>query len=247
LYYLQSRYYDPALGRFLNADIAEFAAAESKPLNPNLYCYCQNNILTAFDPSGHIKLEIHVQVPRVNSTVVWAYKNGAFTAGHAYVVLDPEGDRTLNNGKKIARGFRPKTNRTAWVAIGRVSVKGLIENQVKLRYDSRVCYSITKKQFTKVRNFLYATNPPKYNVVSYNCATFALDALNKAGIRYKFKKHFWNIGLPAHLLSAALFVSGFSRLMSTTKFAAATFLFSFSFSYGYTPARLAYDINKGIR
>ena len=51
LYYLQSRYYDPEIGRFINADdeIAEDAA----PSNINLYTYCQNNTTITLDNDGH--------------------------------------------------------------------------------------------------------------------------------------------------------------------------------------------------
>ena len=52
LYYLQSRYYDPETGRFLNADTVEYLDPES--INGlNLYAYCGNNPVMYSDPSGH--------------------------------------------------------------------------------------------------------------------------------------------------------------------------------------------------
>ena len=41
LYYLQSRYYNPEVGRFLNADA--FAATGQGILGNNMLSYCQNN------------------------------------------------------------------------------------------------------------------------------------------------------------------------------------------------------------
>ena len=50
-YYLQSRYYDPEVGRFINADLPEYAANFSIDDN-NLFAYCANNPVTRIDPKG---------------------------------------------------------------------------------------------------------------------------------------------------------------------------------------------------
>ena len=50
LYYLQSHYYDPATGRFLNAD--GVLGANQDPLSYNLFAYCSNNPINFRDPSG---------------------------------------------------------------------------------------------------------------------------------------------------------------------------------------------------
>lgn len=52
LYYLQSRYYDPELGRFINADEPEFAVFEQSVLGHNLFAYCGNNVVNESDESG---------------------------------------------------------------------------------------------------------------------------------------------------------------------------------------------------
>ena len=53
LYYLQSRYYDPSMGRFLNADDVSYIEPE-KTNGVNLYSYCYNNPITFVDPEGHL-------------------------------------------------------------------------------------------------------------------------------------------------------------------------------------------------
>lgn len=51
LYYLQTRYYDPETGRFINLDQIEYIDPEQ--LNGlNLYAYCLNNPVMGYDPMG---------------------------------------------------------------------------------------------------------------------------------------------------------------------------------------------------
>ena len=52
LYYLQSRYYDATLCRFLNRDNVNYLEPESIH-GLNLYTYCNNNPIMFADPSGH--------------------------------------------------------------------------------------------------------------------------------------------------------------------------------------------------
>ena len=49
-YYLQSRYYDPAISRFINAD--SYATTGQGFLGTNMFAYCNNNAVNAADPSG---------------------------------------------------------------------------------------------------------------------------------------------------------------------------------------------------
>ena len=50
LYYLQSRYYNPQWGRFLNAD--GYFSTGTGLLGHNMYAYCNNNPVMEYDPSG---------------------------------------------------------------------------------------------------------------------------------------------------------------------------------------------------
>ena len=52
LYYLQSRYYDPATCRFVNADNANLVAANGDFASLNLFAYCGNNPLSREDSNG---------------------------------------------------------------------------------------------------------------------------------------------------------------------------------------------------
>ena len=56
LYYLQSRYYDPAVGRFVNED--SLLNGKAGTIGFNLFSYCGNNPLKHVDPSGYFFSDI---------------------------------------------------------------------------------------------------------------------------------------------------------------------------------------------
>ena len=52
-YYLQSRYYDPVVKRFISADDASLIGANGDFISFNLYAYCLNNPVMCSDESGY--------------------------------------------------------------------------------------------------------------------------------------------------------------------------------------------------
>ena len=54
LYYLKSRYYDPEIDRFINAD--RYVSAGQAISGFNMYVYCNNNPISNFDPNGKFVL-----------------------------------------------------------------------------------------------------------------------------------------------------------------------------------------------
>lgn len=53
LYYCNSRYYDPEIGRWINADDIGYLDLENIS-GLNLYCYCMNNPIMMSDPEGNL-------------------------------------------------------------------------------------------------------------------------------------------------------------------------------------------------
>ena len=57
LYYVSSRYYDPEIGRFINADDTDVLGVEQGSLlQYNLFAYCLNNPVNRFDDNGNLSL-----------------------------------------------------------------------------------------------------------------------------------------------------------------------------------------------
>ncbi len=83
LYYLNSRYYDPKLGRFISPD--DISYLDPNTVNGlNLYAYCENNPVNNFDPSGNFKLPNWAKwviggVAFVGAVVLTAATGGALT------------------------------------------------------------------------------------------------------------------------------------------------------------------------
>ncbi|MEE0966033.1 MAG: DNRLRE domain-containing protein [Bacilli bacterium] len=55
LYYLQSRYYDAEVTRFINADDTDYISEDI--LGTNIYAYCGNNPVMYSDPEGHLRIK----------------------------------------------------------------------------------------------------------------------------------------------------------------------------------------------
>ena len=57
LYYLQTRYYDPTTGRFINADDTAYIGATGTILSVNIFTYCENNAIMFTDYNGQLLKE----------------------------------------------------------------------------------------------------------------------------------------------------------------------------------------------
>lgn len=79
MYYLQSRYYDPAIGRFLNAD--SYTSTRQGALGHNMYAYCGNKPVIRKDIDGKAyetifdvaSLGASIIEVAINPSDVWAW------------------------------------------------------------------------------------------------------------------------------------------------------------------------------
>lgn len=91
LYYLQSRYYNPALGRFINGDA--LVSTGQGILGYNLFAYCGNNPISRIDPNGMeyravgagIQLELNIGCYTVGLELI-LYWDSTVCGGGGWVV-----------------------------------------------------------------------------------------------------------------------------------------------------------------
>ena len=80
-YSLQSRYYDPEIGRFINADVPEMMLLSDNILGTNLFAYCNNNPINYSDPSGHLAANVMKLVNGFSAATIFSsYMTGLYTA-----------------------------------------------------------------------------------------------------------------------------------------------------------------------
>jgi len=74
-YYLQSRYYDPTVGRFINADETDILTATTQALtDKNLFAYCDNNPVVRLDRGGQF-WDTFFNVVSLGASVIEVCKN----------------------------------------------------------------------------------------------------------------------------------------------------------------------------
>ena len=102
LYYLQSRWYDPFVGRFVNADA--FISTGTGILGWNMFAYCNNNPVNFRDPNGYMPQDLLNAVlagrmTMMQAAAAMAERNRAFQRSGGSASSGTRNSRTLSRGR----------------------------------------------------------------------------------------------------------------------------------------------------
>ena len=87
MYYLGSRYYNPVMGRFINADAADCLGADGGILGYNLFAYCMSNPVNRLDVNGNWSLPNWAKVAIGAAAIAVGVVANAITGGAVAPVL----------------------------------------------------------------------------------------------------------------------------------------------------------------
>ncbi len=119
-YYLQSRYYDPAICRFINAD--EYSDTDDGLLGFNMFAYCLNNPINRSDPNGSWSLPNWAKVAIGAVATVAAVAVTVATGGAAAPVLIGVASSTIGGAATNAIKHRVTTG--SWKGAGKAALDG---------------------------------------------------------------------------------------------------------------------------
>lgn len=114
MYYLQSRYYNAYIGRFVNADKAKYVAKSGTILGAELYAYCENNAVCRTDTLGTFWLTLIVASVALvylgNNLVHSVYNQAKAPSGFIY-------DQNSGKAANLRFGFfKSSFNGCGWIA-----------------------------------------------------------------------------------------------------------------------------------
>ena len=245
LVYLRARYYDSVIGAFVSEDPAKDGL--------NWYVYCSSDPVNYWDCYGlspslarvvednykdKMTVTIAIRRPVENSNNVAQISNGRLDNGHTFLMI--------SNGKGFVKyaGLNPSKGGLIEMLLG-ADVDSKVTDDRYENWNVAKVFEIEQWQFNAIMDYIYevGNNGPKYNVESFNCTTFAVYALNRAGIGFamtNITKKRWT--LPDNMkeqlddykikgkIPAGFTADYVKKLMGK--------------NFGYTPADAAQDIKK---
>ena len=109
LYYLQSRYYNPTWGRFINADDPGYMGVDGTPSSYNLFAYCCNNPVNRFDINGNWSmpnwLKVTVGAVALAGAIVLTVATGGSAAAVAVGVAKVVGSVAVSTALSAGIGY----------------------------------------------------------------------------------------------------------------------------------------------
>ena len=187
-YYLQSRYYDPSICRFINADVIEIAQEKKNVLfGLNLFVYCTNDPINYDDFTGS------------SSEIVVNYyyrSRGDGKKGNPFGHLDIKIGNTIYSYAQYQSGNLLVTTKTDEYLEFQETKYNIKQCPIKVtsgqkkdilsfyKYQKKLSKYKAKSSFDKTGSSniykINSGNYKTYKLTSCNCSTFVLDGLREA-------------------------------------------------------------------
>ena len=106
LYYLNARYYDSEIGRFISQD--SFRGELNDPCQWHLYTYCANNPINYVDPSGHFVMVLPALYFGGVAEIIINVAITVVLAGIVYTVAAKAVEKIKNNNKKKKNYYKAR-------------------------------------------------------------------------------------------------------------------------------------------
>ena len=138
-YYLQSRYYDPQVGRFISADDTGYLGATGTILSFNLYVICENSPSNRNDPNGHYSYKTNNKTINKLIEIILKIIPNIYSDDIKSKTIFEFGTKNLYI--KITVGAALQTNKNAiW---GGMFKKGTLEISSFLGITNNTCFSFS--------------------------------------------------------------------------------------------------------
>ena len=160
-YYVSSRYYDPEIGRFLNADSAIGQIGNVQ--GTNMFAYCFNNPVNMSDPTGNWpKFSTLFKVVAVTAAVVAVAAVCVATAGLAAVAVAGGGTMLAATATTTAAlGVAASVGKVVLAATGAAVVSEIVEKTYDNLPRNHTVYGLQDPSTGKIEYVGRTTNPAK--------------------------------------------------------------------------------------
>ncbi len=203
MYYLQSRYYDPSVGRFVNGDVPEILAIPHKNKHwceENLFSYCNNNLVGYADYNGQDAIWItdmsglsHTSLLIENNRQQWHYfywGSGKipFPLWTPNFFLEKISTNNIINKKKKTLSLS-KLNNVLRSLKGCKKYSGTYDKYFYISGNFYASISL----FNRIKNSKINKVLPTYNAFSVNCVWMSIELLRAGAISYWKKIYLRNL------------------------------------------------------
>ena len=172
-YYLQSRYYDPVIGRFINAD---GQLNNTALLGYNLFSYCGNNPIIQYDPLGQVPWLV---IGIIAITVIGGGVIGALSDRKLFKA--PKDEKTSLKPKKSSKDVGPKIEQITPKKTQSASEVPISDTNKKLTVGDRVANTLIGASLGLATGGAIVATMGAFGVVAVGSLTTYITVLGASG------------------------------------------------------------------